>query len=591
MQVGKSGTFNIAGNGGFTLSVNWSETYDVNTNTSKVSINSLSVQSKTYGGKWFFGGTVQVNGETVQTLSYYEPATHAVQVSSAGDRWYSVYATAAGASFPWVSGDIVHEPDGSKKVTFAFNLTLYRNSSSPYPVIIGSTEVELTEIPYASDLTASNGTLGTAQNLTVTKKADKYTHTITYSCGTASGTICTKSSDTSIEWTPHISLASQNTLGTSVAVQLEITTFNGDVVLGTKAVSITCAIPETIIPSFTVAVSDAMGYAKSFGGYVQTKSKFNIVVDVTTMYDASVASVKITANGETHNESNITTGALKYSGNNAITVEVIDSRGRKVSGNTTVAVLAYSAPAISLLTYNRCDSDGTDNVLGDYAEITFSNAVTSLGGKNAISYTLEYKQTSETEYSTVNMSDFAGLYSVTNGTVIFAADSGASYDVRLTVADSFSSAVATLLIETGFAIMHWLPRGLGMAIGKIAEKLHTLELGWKIHMNGNKITGLGDPEEPQDAASKMYVDNLFSTGGGGTGTSITLADRATGTLYLVYVENGELKLEAEHKITATHDGKGNVYLSGVSVTDDGTGNVTFTNVKATADGNGNITVS
>ena len=360
----------------------------------------------------------------------------------------------------------------------------------------------------ASSLTVFEGALGVLQTLMVDRIVDSYTHTITYSCGTESGTICEKSSNTSVPWTPPISLASQNTQGTSVAVQFTITTYTGDSVLGTKTVSIAYAIPETVKPSFTVAVSDAMGYANNFGGYVQTKSKLKIVVDATTMYDATITSVKVTANGETHNASDVTTGALQDSGENLISIEVIDSRGRKTSGNTTVAVLAYLQPAISLLTYNRCDSDGTDNVLGNFVELRFSNEVTSLSGKNAVNYTLEYKKTSALNYSTVSMTDFAGRHSVVNGTKIFAADSGSSYDVRLTVSDSFGSAVATLLVDTGFAIMHWLPRGIGMAIGKIAELPNTLELGWQIHMNGNKIAGLGSPEVDTDGANKKYVDDV-----------------------------------------------------------------------------------
>ena len=445
----------------------------------------------------------------------------------ANDGGATASTTASASDYFWNYGFIVLQPypsqtsvtvkhsavAGTKNVTISASTVLSYNGNESSSAS-GFVTVPTGEYFPASSLIISDGTLGVSQTLEVDRIVDSFTHTITYACGDASGTICTKSSSTRIAWTPPISLASQNVHGTSVAVQFTITTYSGDTVLDTKTASITCAIPESVKPSFTVAVSDAMGYSKTFGGYVQTKSKLKIVVDITTMYDATVSSVKVIANGETHNESDITTEALKDSGTNTITVEVTDSRGRKVSGNTTVAVLAYSAPAISLFTYNRCDSDGTDNPLGDNAEITFSSAVTSLNSKNSISYKMEYKKTSAATYATVNMSDFARRYSVTNGTRIFAADAGSSYDVRLTVTDSFGSAVASLVVDTGSAIMHWLPRGVGMAIGKIAEKLNTLELGWKIHMNGNKIEGLGNPVEDQDAvplnvAKKLQARNLL----------------------------------------------------------------------------------
>lgn len=442
----------------------------------------------------------------------------------ANDGGATASTTASASDYFWNYGFIVLEPTpspvsvtvkhsdvaGAKNITVTAK-TVLSYSGNESSSASSSVTVSTGEYFPASSLTVSNGTLGVSQTLKVERVVSSFTHTITYACGGASGTICTKSSNTSIAWTPPISLANQNVNGTSVAVQFTITTYSGDTVLDTKTASISCAIPESVKPSFTVSVSDAMGYSSSFGGYVQTKSKLKIVANITTMYGATVSSVKVIANGETHTESDITTEALKDSGTNTITVEVIDSRGRKASGNTTVSVLAYSAPAISLFTYERCDSNGTDNPLGNNAEITFSSAVTSLNSKNSISYKMEYKKTSASAYSTVNMSAFAGKYSVTNGTRIFAADAGSSYDVRLTVTDSFGSAVASLVVDTGSAVMHWLPKGVGMAIGKIAEKLNTLELGWKIHMNGNRITGLGDPEEETDAVSVKYLATLVAS--------------------------------------------------------------------------------
>lgn len=551
MAVGKSGTFTISGGGGFTLRVKWSETYDTDENSSVVSIDSLQVRSTTYGGKWYLGGTVKVNGSTVQTLSYRDPATHSVSVN-AGSSWYTVSKTSSGKGFPWKSGNIAHEVDGSKSVTIAADLTLYRDANTAMPTIKGSESVALTVIPFSSELTVSYGTLGTAQVLTVTKKADSYTHTITYNCGNDVGTIAKKSSDTSIEWTPPLSLAKQYPNSTSVAILFTIITYDGETELGTSTNATVCDIPESVKPSFTVAVSDAMGYAEDFGGYVQTKSKLQIVVDATTMYDATVASVKITANGETYVGSDFTTGSLKDIGENTISVEVIDSRGRKASGDTTITVLAYSPPAISLFSYERCDSDGTDNPAGECAEITFSDEVTSLGGKNAVAYTMEYKKTTDSAYTAISMSSFAGLYSVVNGTRIFDADADSSYDVRLTVADSFGSASASLVVSVGVAIMHWLPRGLGMAIGKIAVLAKTLELGWRIHMNGNKITGLPAPTEDDEAVNLKLVQDVTEKEllWENASPASTFAAQALGIYLRPYSW-----LEVEHRFSTSYDNR------------------------------------
>lgn len=434
------------------------------------------------------------------------------------------------------TGNVAHNTDGTKTITvgltFRCNASVYysdsylpcqNDGSTSYPsgtaLIWNMGEVKLTTIPRASTLTASNGTLGTTQTLKVTQYSTSFTHTITAKCGTSSTTLCTKSSSTSISYTPPISLASQNTTGTSVSVTFTITTYSGDTSIGSSTKTISCAMPASVKPSCSISVSDNAEYYSTYGAYVQSQSEFKIVISATQSYGASIKSYKTTVDGSTYTESSFTTDVIKGSGTLTISCTVTDSRGRTGTATVDVTVLAYSAPVVSALNAVRCDSDGTANVQGEYIKITFSGAVTSLNNNNTAVYTAIYKKASETSATYAELTDYEGNYSVSSGTYIFAADTGSTYSVSLEIEDNFSSDSKSAGAPTAFAIMHWKSDGTAIGIGKIAEEANTLDMGVRIKMNGNRITNLGTPVDGADALTVDYGNAAFAPNGYGWGIS------------------------------------------------------------------------
>ena len=308
---------------------------------------------------------------------------------------------------------ITHNTDGSKNdVGISLQVACYTTAVN----LKASSTFDLDTIPRKSTLAAGDGTLGTAQTLTVTKQASAFTHTITYKCGSASGTVCTKSSSTSISFTPPLSLASQNTTGTSVSITFTIETFNGSTSVGTNTKTISCSIPASVKPSCSLAVTDAAGKADAYGGYIKGISKFKVVVTPTTSYGAAIASYKTTANGATYTAASFTTDLLKTAGTLAVNATVTDKRGRSGSASKSLTVLDYAAPNISKLTVKRCNSDGTENDQGEFVQVTFSGTVTGLNGKNGATYKLEYKKASDASYTAVVLTALQGKYSVTDST-------------------------------------------------------------------------------------------------------------------------------------------------------------------------------
>lgn len=382
--------------------------------------------------------------------------------------------------------DVSHNSDGTKTLSCSAAFDSRVSSGT----VKASGSKTLTTIPRKSTLSVGNGTLGTAQTLTVTRQATSFTHTITAKCGTASSTVCTKSSNTSISFTPPLSWASQNTTGTSVSVTYTITTYSGDTNVGSNTYTKTCSIPSSVKPTCTVSISDAAGYLSTYGAYIKGYSKFKVTVTPTTSYGSAIASYKTTANGSTYTSASFTTDLLKSSGTLTVSSTVTDKRGRtSATAKATATVLDYASPVISKLTVGRCDADSTANDQGAYVIVSYGYSISSLNSKNKATATLKYKKSSDTNYTTP--SDFI---STTSGSYIFAADTGSSYDILLSVTDNLTTSTKTTSASTAFTIMHWNASGQGMAIGKISELDGVLDIGMQTRMLGGILHPVLEPD-------------------------------------------------------------------------------------------------
>lgn len=403
--------------------------------------------------------------------------------------------------------DVKHSSDGSKTLSCSASYTTGVSSGT----ITASASKVLTTIPRKSTLTTSNGTLGTSQTLKVTRQASSFTHTITYKCGSASGTVCTKSSSTSISWTPPLSLANQNTTGTTVSITFTITTYNGSTSLGSNTKTISCSMPDSIKPSCSIAISDSAGLYSLCGSYVKGLSKLKVVVTPTTSYGSAISSYKSTANGSTYTSATFTTDVLKSFGTLTVSSKVTDKRGRSGSNSAKISVIDYTVPVISKLSVKRCNEDGTENDQGEFVYILFSANVTSLSNKNTATYSLRYKKCSDDTYTTVNFDDYTGVYSIADVSCIIPADSSNSYDIELTASDSYNTTKRTTTASTGYTLMNWNVAGNGMGIGKVAELQDVLDIGMQTRFFGGILHLALEPETNLDdvrTPNTYFGDNV-----------------------------------------------------------------------------------
>ena len=390
--------------------------------------------------------------------------------------------------------NITHNSDGTKTFSYSFSQEFAITFSGTY---IGTKSSSgsgtLTTIARKSSLSVANGTLGTAQTLTVSRQSTGFTHTITYSCGSASGTICSKSTNTSISFTPPISLASQNTAGTSVSIKYTITTYNGSTSLGSNSYTKTCTIPSSVKPTITLNIDDSLGYYDTFGAYIQGLSKFKVTITASGSYGSTIKSYRSTANDKTYTVASYTTGAISSSGTQSISATVTDSRSRTTTINKSVTILTYSVPKITDISIIRCNEDGTSNPSGEYLELIFSAEIAVLNNKNTASYVVKYKKSTDTEYTTIALESYANNYNITDGTYRFQADKNSSYDVILTASDSLKSISRSASGSSINKVWSIFKKGLGIAFGKIAD-----------------IPGLFDVNMPARFRKGITIDSVWN---------------------------------------------------------------------------------
>ena len=429
-----------ADSNGLYYQLSWTATQSIANNTSTISW-TLSAQG--YSGGWIAERTLYV---TIDGATVYEKSDRV-------ERKVGTIKTG--------TKTITHNSNGSRSFTITLGAAVYGTSVN----CKGSGTFALNTIGRASTLNVSGGTLGVAQTITADRKVSSFTHTLTWECGSYSGTIATKSTATSWSFTPPLELANTATQLFPAGVLFTLTTYNGSTVVGTSDQTVVMKIPASIKPACTVNITDPTGYSDTYGGYVQNKSKMKITVTATPAYGSPITGYSIIANGNTYSDNPATTGIITASGENTIIGKATDKRNRTGSVTTTINVLAYSSPKITFTMY-RCDQDGTENMTGSYCKVSYKAVITSLSNKNSKSIKLRYKKTSDTTYTsrTINMSAYTQ-----EGSEIFSAEDGSSYNVQMQAIDSFETSTTTAELSTGFSIMHIAASGKGLAIGKISQ--------------------------------------------------------------------------------------------------------------------------
>lgn len=400
---------------------------------------------------------------------------------------------------------VTHNTDGSKTFDYSFSQEFNIDFNGRIGTISGSGTGTLNTIPRASqpscitwpNHTQNVGSFGDTISIHTNRASSAFTHVFRYAFGSTSGTCVNaetgKSTSaekvgTGFKWKIPESLMSLIPTTTSGSGTIYCDTYNGSTLIGTKSCGFTATVPTPVKPTCSMTLEDITGTDDVYGSPVQGLSKIKVTVNPTLAYSSPIESYTISIDGDKYTAATITTGALKHSGSVPVTVTIKDKRGRSGSVSYTMSVWEYSPANISRLAVHRCDADGTENEQGEYIKVDFDAKVTPMSNFNSATYTLAYKKSTVTSYTTLTLSALKDIYNVQGYTYVFPADGNSSYDVSVTVKDDHGDSTRTTSASTAFTLFNCHPSGTGWRFGGVAEDEYTVQNDLTQKQVGNSFT-------------------------------------------------------------------------------------------------------
>ena len=441
-------------------------------------VQNVSANTSTITANVYLNG----NGNTTSS-SYWSCVINGTTVTS--NKTASIGGKTLLGSRTWT---VNHNSDGTCKTTISFSYNNGLSSSGTYTTKSGSgsATVTLTTIPRGSSLSLNrtSATIGSdAITITLNRASNSYTHKVQLYFGSYSALLA-EGVGTSYTFTPNISLCSQIPNATSGTATIKIQTMNGSTWIAETSKTITLNVPSSVVP--TIGSVTATGNNLLGSVYVAGKSTVTAKINnAVGAYGSTIKSYSLSGAGISSSSSSATSGLLS-AGTHTLTGKITDSRGRTATKSISITVYSYYAPSLSIDFY-RCNSDGTRNDNGTYARVYINQEIQNIGNANvnAKQYKGEYKRASATswtvhqDWANISAYDANWIHNLGGNW-----DNAVTYDVRVSIKDSYNTVIATASIGTIACLLNIEQEGIG--VGKVHE-CGALDVGGDIYSNGVKV--------------------------------------------------------------------------------------------------------
>ena len=416
---------------------------------------------------------------------------------------------------------IAHDSDGSKTFTVAaFSGQVWKDSGY-LTATAAAQSFALPTIPRATVPIIGAVVLGQTVTIGLPRAVASFTHTLTYSFGSASGTIA-EGAGTEAQWAMPYDLAAQIPNSATGTGTLTCKTYSGSTLIGTQAVSFTATVPSnsTTQPSDTLSVSPVSSLAAPFNGlYIQGRTKAKITHTASGRYGATIKSYAATVDGQTFTGQAPTTEILATPGTLPITGTATDSRGIVGTATASITVLAYTPPSVErntsadALVCARALADGTLDDDGTALYVACSRKYSSLNGNNAASVQARYKAESGewSDWVTFFAESASGdNYAGTIAGITLAVES--PYTIELRAVDKLGESGGTLsfAVPTSEATVDLGEGGNSLGVGRRAhvgtEK--RLDVAWDANFEKN-VRVDGDLSVGNLASLKAALVDIF----------------------------------------------------------------------------------
>lgn len=476
----------------------------------------LTISLGPLGGGSYFGYniTATVDGET-KTIKDNLPNQWSDGVYSAS--WYI-----SGSSYSSSVSISVSISSNSGRAGLSVGYTAY----------IGTYDDPATEPASVPTLNVYTAKLGGSVIVYTNRQSSSYKHTISYTVGSAKGTIASNVG-ASTTWSIPTSLIDKVTsAGTNCTIT--VVTKYGSSTIGTKTVTLTLYPPDGYTPTvqkgWATATYDNSGtaaasIAAAIKGFSKAKVTFNSA-KVTGNYGATIQKFTVTYAGTTVTASSGVARTKIISELSASLIcTVVDSRGNSTSETILLSLNDYAPPTITGASIYRCDGEMLPADAGEHIAAKATARCTALGGKNKVTLTAAYRAFSASSYSAEKAMSSGTAVMVTGNTVV---SNAVSYVVRLTAKDSLGKTTTfEKLIPTRSVTFSLREGGRGAAFGKLAER-DVFECQFPAEFN-NGVTITGSTKIVDGDGTRELADYIKAK----AGTPLTALDiYPVGSIYL-----------------------------------------------------------
>ncbi len=348
---------------------------------------------------------------------------------------------------------VSHNSDGKKIVSVGGSMSTTQfnpNSAS------SSGSMELTTIPRASDIAVSNTDLGQNIPITIGKKVDTFTSTLSYAIGTLTGTIVEKTSLSNYPWVMSSTLINQiknaypNTGSYAkggVEAKVTCKTYNGTTLIGSKDATFKLYITDKPVISSAVRTELNTKISALTTNVLRHASQNKFTITATAPTGATITGYRV-KNGtqdsglSTSNVVNLNDIQTYYEENNTLKtkfiVTCVDSRGNESEEFPVVCNFTnYIQVSINKTDVTIKRSSGASNDCKIYATGNFFND--KIGAtSNTIAFKARYKLKTATTWSswiTLSATYTGNTFKINNVAISATFDYTKNYDIELMATD------------------------------------------------------------------------------------------------------------------------------------------------------------
>ena len=406
------------------IKLSWTATQNISKNESTISWTLKGAGGDEYS--WYMAGgfKVVINGVTL----YSKDTDYRIKL-------FNGTTVASGTT------TIQHNSDGTKTFSASIQAGIYKYAVN----CKGSDTFTLDTIPRASSITATSANVESNSTITINRASSDFTHTLTYTFGSLSGTIATKTTSTSVQFKLPTSFYAQiGSTATSKTGTITCDTYNGDTKIGTDACEFTAKTSSSLCtPTLSPTAIDSNATTVALTG---DNNKF-----VRYFSNASVSTGAAARNSATLTSQKIASGTINKVESASFNFIATDSRGYTTNRAVNKTLINYVKLTCTLKANITVDGVANLTATGKCFNDTFGATY------NSFNVQYRYKKAEDSTYTSWMSADsvrYSGT-SYTATTQITGLDYKEKYNVQMRIADKLDTVNSSVLTITALPVFDW----------------------------------------------------------------------------------------------------------------------------------------